>query len=227
VLILGGGDGMAVREVLRWADVERVTLVDLDPRVTELFRDRPGLAALNDRSLSDPKVTILNQDAWLFARESAEVFDVIILDLPDPRDFAVSKLYSREFYAPLMERLSPRGVMVTQAGSPVFAREAFWSVVRTWAGTRNPARPGEALTFVPYHTYVPSFGDWGFTMVTQEADFREPASLPEDLKYLSEEAFTAMTVFPEDSGPLDVQPNTILSHPLVRYYEDGWAAWMN
>ena len=227
VLILGGGDGMAVREVLRWADVERVTLVDLDPRVTELFRDRPGLAALNDRSLSDPKVTILNQDAWLFARENAEVFDVIILDLPDPRDFAVSKLYSREFYAPLMERLSPRGVMVTQAGSPVFAREAFWSVVRTWAGTRNPARPGEALTFVPYHTYVPSFGDWGFTMVTQEAGFREPVSLPEDLKYLSEEAFTAMTVFPEDSGPLDVQPNTILSHPLVRYYEDGWAAWMN
>ena len=227
VLILGGGDGMAAREVLRWPDVERVTLVDLDPRVTELFRDNGTLAALNGRALSDPKVEIRNEDAWLFVRESDRVFDVVILDLPDPRDFAVSKLYSREFYAPLMERLSPRGVMVTQAGSPVFAREAFWSVVRTWVGTRNPARPGEALAVVPYHTYVPSFGDWGFAMVTQEAGFREPVGLPEGLRYLTEESFGAMTVFPADSGPLEVEPNTILSHPLVRYYEDGWAAWMN
>lgn len=227
VLILGGGDGMAAREVLKWADVERVTLVDLDPRVTELFRDRPQLAVLNGRSLSDPRVQIVNDDAWLFVRESLEVYDVVILDLPDPRDFAVSKLYSREFYAPLMERLSPRGVMVTQAGSPVFARDAFWSVVRTWAGTRNPARPGEILTLVPYHTYIPSFGDWGFTMVTQEASFRDPTPLPEGLRYLNEGMFGAMTVFPEDSGPVDVKPNTILSHPLVTYYEDGWAAWMN
>lgn len=227
VLVLGGGDGMAVREVLRWPDVERVALVDLDPRVTELFRENGALATLNGRALSDPKVEIVNQDAWLFIRESDRPFDVVILDLPDPRDFAVSKLYSREFYAPLMERLSPRGVMVTQGGSPVFAREAFWSVVRTWVGTRNPARPGEDLAVLPYHTYVPSFGDWGFVMVTQETEFREPVGLPEGLRYLSEAAFGAMTVFPEDSGPLEVEPNTILSHPLIRYYEDGWAAWMN
>ncbi len=227
VLILGGGDGMAAREVLRWADVERLRLVDLDPRVTELFRDNGTLASLNGRALSNPKVEIVNRDAWLFVRESDQVFDVVILDLPDPRDFAVSKLYSREFYAPLVERLSPRGVMVTQAGSPVFARVAFWSVVRTWVGTRNPARPGEPLAVLPYHAYVPSFGDWGFAMVTQESGFRTPEELPEGLRYLSEAAFEAMTVFPEDSGPLAVEPNTILSHPLVRYYEDGWAAWMN
>jgi spermidine synthase len=83
------------------------------------------------------------------------------------------------------------------------------------------------LALVPYHTYVPSFGDWGFVMVSQEAAFREPGGLPEGLRFLSDEAFGAMTVFPEDSGPLEVEPNTILSHPLVRYYEDGWAAWMN
>jgi spermidine synthase len=227
VLILGGGDGMAAREVLRWADVETVTLVDLDPRVTELFRDRPQLAALNGRALSDPKVRIVNEDAWLFVRDRADVFDVIILDLPDPRDFAISKLYAREFYAPLMERISPRGVMVTQAGSPVFAREAFWSVVRTWAGTRNPSRPGAPLTLVPYHTYVPSFGDWGFVMATQEERFHAPDRLPEGLKHYNSDLFAAMTTFPEDSGPLDVEPNTILSHPLVTYYEKGWAAWMN
>ena len=227
VLILGGGDGMAVREVLKWPEVERVVLVDLDPRVTEMFRENGVLAALNGRALHDPRVEIRNEDAWLFVRESEAVFDVVILDLPDPRDFAVSKLYSREFYAPLMERVSPRGVLVTQGGSPVFAREAFWSVVRTWVGTRNPARPGERLTALPYHAYVPSFGDWGFVMVTQEAGFREADALPGGLRYLSEGAFGAMTVFAEDSGPLEVEPNTILSHPLVRYYEDGWAAWMN
>ena len=227
VLILGGGDGMAVREVLKWPEVERVVLVDLDPRVTEMFRENGVLAALNGRALHDPRVEIRNEDAWLFVRESEAVCDVVILDLPDPRDFAVSKLYSREFYAPLMERVSPRGVLVTQGGSPVFAREAFWSVVRTWVGTRNPARPGERLTALPYHAYVPSFGDWGFVMVTQEAGFREADALPGGLRYLSEGAFGAMTVFAEDSGPLEVEPNTILSHPLVRYYEDGWAAWMN
>ena len=227
VLILGGGDGMAAREVLRWPDVERVTLVDLDPRVTELFRDRPQLSHLNDRALRDARIHIVNDDAWLFAREDTGTYDVIILDLPDPRDFAVSKLYSREFYAQLVERLSPCGVLVTQAGSPVFAREAFWSVVNTWKETRNPAQPGRALALVPYHTYIPSFGDWGFVMATQEAAFRDPEPLPNGLKYLNTGLWTAMILFPEDSGPLEVEPNTILSHPLVTYYEDGWADWLN
>ena len=138
VLILGGGDGMALREVLKWDDVAGVTLVDLDPRVTTLFRDHGALAALNGGALSDARVTIRNEDAWNFVRNDRETYDVILLDLPDPRDFAVSKLYSREFYPAIAARLSPRGVLVTQAGSPVFAREAFWSVVETLGTTRNP-----------------------------------------------------------------------------------------
>lgn len=227
VLILGGGDGMATREVLRWDDVARVTLVDLDPRVTELFRLNPQLAALNDHALSSPKVTIVNADAWTFVRETREVWDVIILDLPDPRTFAVSKLYSQEFYAQLVERLSPHGAMVTQAGSPLFAREAFWSVAATIEATRNPSWPNAALSLTPYHTYVPSFGEWGFVLAAPAGLRLDPAPLPPGLRYFTPELWSAMTMFAPDIGPVDVEVNTILSHPLVSYYEDGWARWMN
>ncbi len=226
VLILGGGDGMAVREVLRWDGVEQVTLVDLDPRVTELFRDRPLLAGLNGGALSDPRVTIRNEDAWNFIRESKTVYDLIILDLPDPRDFAVSKLYSREFYAPLMQRVAARGAIVTQAGSPLFARQAFWSVNRTITETANPYAPGTPLNVTPYHTYVPSFGDWGF-VVASAYPLEPSARLPEGLQYFNEGLWPAMTAFAGDTGPVDVVANSILSHPLVSYYEDGWRRWMN
>ena len=226
VLILGGGDGMAVREVLRWPEVERVTLVDLDPRVVELFRENAELAALNDGALLDPRVTTVHEDAWTFIRDSRESYDLILLDLPDPRDFAVSKLYSREFYAPLAERITPHGAIVTQAGSPLFAREAFWSVVRTLSETRNPFAPEGDLQVLPYHAYVPSFGDWGFALATP-GPLQAPDDLPPGLRFYSPEVWPIMTVFPEDTGPVDAKPNSIQSHPLVRYYENGWAKWMN
>ncbi len=229
VLILGGGDGMAAREVLRWADVEQVTLVDLDPRVTELFRDHADLSALNDHALRDPRVRIKNRDAWQWVEDSDAVFDVILIDLPDPKTLALSKLYSRSFYGLLGERLSPRGVMVTQAGSPTYARDAFWSVARTLEAARNPIAPGQGLYVRPYHTYLPSFGDWGFLMATQQ-DFapRElelPPAVANNLRYLNAPMWHAAQVFGEDSGPIQVEINTLQTHPLVGYYLDGWAQW--
>ncbi|QPH54608.1 polyamine aminopropyltransferase [Pontivivens ytuae] len=224
ILILGGGDGMAAREVLRWPDVEEVVLVDLDPRVTELFRNVPHLAALNDRALNDPRVEIIADDAWQFADEDRRVFDAIVLDLPDPRDFSVSKLYSREFYARLVERLSPRGALVTQAGSPVFAREAFWSIDRTLDETRDPQRPGGTLSTTAYHAYVPSFGTWGFVLA-RPGPLRDPDPLPEGLQFYHADLWPGLTTFGHDTAPLEVETNTILSHALVRYYEDGWARW--
>ena len=185
VLILGGGDGMALREVLRWNDVDRVVLVDLDPRVTEIFRDHPDLAALNKSSFSDPRVEVLNTDAWLFAEEDGRVFDVAILDLPDPNGFSISKLYSVEFYSRLFDRLSAHGVFVTQAGSPLFAREAFWSVEATLRAARNPVQPGAALRTTPYRAYVPSFGEWGFVMAAQGGLRSDAAPLPDGLKYFA------------------------------------------
>ncbi len=216
ILILGGGDGMAAREALRYPTTKTVTLVDLDPRVTQLFRDNQDLAVLNDFSLTDPRVTIVNQDAWTFVRDDSAQYDVIIADLPDPRTPALSKLYSQEFYTSLARRLRVDGAFVTQAGSPVFARAAFWSVEAT-------AVAGLKRHVTPYHSYVPSFGDWGFVM----ASLAEPARLkaPTDLTYLNDDAWQAARLFGADASRIEVEVNSIRDHPLIRYYQDGWAHW--
>jgi spermidine synthase len=225
VLILGGGDGMAAREVLRHEGVESVTLVDLDPRMTELFRDTDELAALNGGALRDPRVHVVNADAWRFAEDTDAIFDVIVLDLPDPKNIALSKLYSREFYSLLMERVSTTGVLVTQAGSPVYAREAFWSVVRTWEDVRNPAAPDTGLTILPYHAYVPSFGEWGFVIVEPLARRARPLDLPEGLRFLTPEVWQGAQVFAADTDRVEVEPNTLQTHRLVDYYLSGWDHW--
>lgn len=227
VLILGGGDGMAAREVLRHDGVEQVTLVDLDPRVTDLFATNADLVALNGGALQDQRVEIVNRDAWVWAAEARESYDVIIADLPDPKNIALSKLYSVEFYAMLAERLSSNGLLVTQAGSPTFATEAFWITEATLAATRNPIAPGETLQTIPYQTYLPSFGNWGFVMAGQvlPAEGRDPV-LPEGLRYLTAEVWRASQVFGADQARPDAVPvNTIQGHPLVAAYQRGWEFW--
>lgn len=224
VLILGGGDGMAAREVLRHP-VEAVTLVDLDARVTELFRDNPQLAALNNGSLSDPRLHVVNQDAWRFAEASTDQFDVIIIDLPDPKNLALSKLYSREFYAILVERLAGDGVLVTQAGSPLYARQAFWSVAETLSETRNPLHPGDGLWTLPFHVNVPSFGEWGFVMAGFAPLAPRQPRWPEGLRFMSDAAWQAARLFQPDLDRLPVDANSIQSHALLGYYLDGWDKW--
>jgi len=227
VLVLGGGDGMATREILRWPDVEHVTLVDLDPRVTELFRDTDELAVLNGFALRDKRVEVVNADAWSFVREDRATYDLIVLDLPDPRDFALSKLYSREFYGPLVQRLNAGGAVVTQAGSPLFSREAFWSVVKTLEQTRSPVLPGQMLKVVPYHAYVPSFGEWGFALASPAPLPERRSELPSGLRFYSDGLWAAMVAFAGDTDRVESEVNSILTHPLVRYYETGWSRWMN
>ncbi|WP_257894409.1 polyamine aminopropyltransferase [Gymnodinialimonas phycosphaerae] len=227
VLVLGGGDGMAVREVLRHEGVEHVTLVDLDPRVTELFATNADLVALNGGALQDARVEVVNEDAWVWAAEADGTYDVIIADLPDPKSIALSKLYSVEFYAMLVERLSAQGLLVTQAGSPTFATEAFWITEATLGATRNPTMPGGTLDTIAYQTYLPSFGNWGFVMAGQmlPADARVPA-LPDGLRYMTPEVWTASQAFGVDqSRPAEVPVNTIQGHPLVAAYQRGWEFW--
>ena len=225
VLILGGGDGMALREVLRWQDVETAVLVDLDPRMTEIFRSQPHLAALNDNSFSDPRVRVVNEDAWRFVETDRGLYDVIVLDLPDPSTLAVSKLYSQEFYGTLVQRLSAHGVIVTQAGSPLFARQAFWCIVETLAETNNPYVLGEDLGIVPYHAHVPSFGDWGFVLAHPQPLRPDLTALPKGLAFLQADLWQGMQRFPVDTGPVPVEVNSIITHALVNYYEDGWTRW--
>ena len=225
VLILGGGDGMAAREVFRHDGVERVTLVDLDPRVTGMFATHPDLVALNGNALNDPRLTVVSQDAWKFVETSQAQFDVVIVDLPDPKSIALSKLYTREFYAMLADRIGAQGLIAVQAGSPLFARQGFWSVVHTLAETRNPARPAATLAVVPYHVYVPSFGDWGFVLASPRVLTARPLALPEGLLFLTDAAWQAAQVFGADVGDMAAQTNSLRSHALVGYYNAGWDYW--
>lgn len=224
VLILGGGDGLAAREVFRH-DVAEVTLVDLDAGVTGLFSSHPDLVALNQGALNDPRLKVINQDAWKFLETDTQSYDVIIADLPDPKSIALSKLYSAEFYALMVQRLSAQGLIVVQSGSPLFARQGFWSVAHTLAQTKNPMAPGQGLWTRPYHVWVPSFGDWGFVLAGFRAPSERALRLPPGLRYLTDATWAAEQVFAPDSADLPAEVNSIQSHALVGYYNAGWDAW--
>ncbi len=225
VLVLGGGDGMAVREVLRHDGVERVTLVDLDPAMTRLFREHSRFSALNDDALEDPRVTVVNQDAFEFLKTDGGSYNVILIDLPDPKTPSLSKLYSLAFYTAAARRLARDGVLVTQATSPVYAREAFWSIARTLDATADPYREGETLSTMAYHAYVPSFGDWGFVAASPARLDWQTIRLPDELRFLNEANLPGLIVFPPDIDRLPVDINTLQDHPLLRYYEQGWSRW--
>ncbi|MEO9651754.1 MAG: polyamine aminopropyltransferase [Roseobacter sp.] len=227
VLILGGGDGMAAREVLRHAQVDNVTLVDLDPRVTEIFRDHDDLAKLNDYALSDKRVRIINADAWQFLSDGNTQYDVIIADLPDPRNLSLSKLYSAEFYRLVAENLAFGGAFVTQAGSPLYARKAFWSIAATLENTKSPQHTTETLSIQPYHVLVPSFGDWGFVLAQPHAKQGKPPRFLGNTRFINAQSWRAAQAFPPDTSALDTDINSIQNHVLAGYYQEGWALWFD
>jgi spermidine synthase len=227
VLILGGGDGMAVREVLRYPAVEQVTLVDLDPRMTELFSQNPLLTPLNNNALNNPKVTIINQDAWQFLEQNQAYYDVILIDLPDPHNSSLSKLYSKEFYYRLSQQLGIGGLIVTQATSPMFAHAAYWCIHNTLDATPSPFHQGQTLYTQPYHSYVPSFGLWGFVMAGHHqpnwSQLRLPSELP--LQYLHADLLDSLIHFAPDIEWIETEFNTLQSHPLLHYYETESRRW--
>ncbi|MEZ0367465.1 MAG: polyamine aminopropyltransferase, partial [Candidatus Sericytochromatia bacterium] len=218
VLILGGGDGLALREVLKYPRLERIVLVDLDPEMTRLFSQEPLLVKLNQNSLNQPKVQIIHADAYKFVEQSEAFFDVILIDLPDPGQTALAKLYSRGFYELLKRRLSQTGALVTQSTSPYFAREAFWCIHNTLQAAGFAVRP--------YQLEVPTFGNWGFQFASRRPIEPARLRLAEDLKlrYLSPEVLLSLFVLPEDlkPPPQAVQINTLSQPVILEYYARGW-----
>jgi len=193
--------------------------------VTALFRDDPRLATLNGNVLSDPHVEIVNADAWEHIKGKEGVWDVAILDLPDPKDLAISKLYSRAFYADVAKALNAGGVMVTQATSPIYAPGAFWTIATTLEATADPWALERQLQVMPYHAYVPSFGAWGFVLAGGRLS-REPLrDVPEGVTFFAEGEPQGLFRFPPDMARMPVEPNTLFDHPLPRLYEEGWSRW--
>lgn len=215
VLVLGGGDGLAVREILRYPSVKAITLVDLDEGMTGLFTEHPRLTALNARSLQDKRVTVVNADAFTWLDAQRQQYDFIVIDFPDPSNYHVGKLYTSAFYRLVKQHLAPGALLVVQSTSPMFARQSFWSIVATLqrAGLRT----------WPYHVYVPSFGEWGF-VIAGVGEYAVPGNLPGGLRYLTAASVPGLFDFPADMGAVAAEPNRLNDQVLVRYYEREFEA---
>lgn len=227
VLILGGGDGLAARQVLLWDDVREIDLVDLDPAVTDLFRDRDALSALSDHALRDSRVTVHNVDAMQWLEQGGAPYDVILADLPDPSEPVLAKLYSKVFYGLVGRRLSAGGAFVTQATSPFRSRAAFWCIAETIAaadaGAGPAARPFQVR---PYHTYVPTFGTWGFVLAAPRALDVTAVELPFATRYLTPTTVPDLFDLPADLGPVDVPVSRLDEPEVFRLYRRGYHEYL-
>ncbi|NML42599.1 polyamine aminopropyltransferase [Ramlibacter sp. G-1-2-2] len=213
VAVLGGGDGLAVRELLRYPQVESITLVELDPNMTRLFSTDPRLVALNGGSLTSPKVHIVHADAFQWLQQAQDPFDVIVVDFPDPTNFSIGKLYTNSFYALLEQRLAASGYAVIQTTSPLIARQSFWTVVRTVESV--------GLTAYPYHANVPSFGEWGYVLASRRP-WHAPQALPEGLRFLTVAGLPSLFDFPRDMQRVPAEVNRLSNQVLVTTYEREW-----
>ncbi len=216
VLVLGGGDGLAVREILRFPSVEKVTLVDLDPLMTKIFSTNETLMKLNEKALVHSKVKVVNADAFVWLRETKELFDVVIIDFPDPSNYSLGKLYTTRFFTLLGKVMKDETKAVIQSTSPLYARKSYWCV-------------GNTLKYVgfqinPFHVYVPSFGEWGYFLFSKkqfDLDFRPL----DNAKFLTKSVWDSMFVFPPDMEYTETEINRLNNQILVRYFEDEWSRY--
>jgi len=239
ILIIGGGDGLALREVLKW-NPEKVTMLELDKTLvdffkTEKFNDNSGtiinkaLLALNEHALSDKRVEIIYNDAFLSVdtlSRQQKLFDTIIIDLPDPNHPDLNKLYSSRFYEKVKHLLTGDGAMVVQSTSPYHAQKAFLSIGKTVknAGFKHVEQ---------YHQNVPSFGEWGWTIATKNGfsaltrlknDFETTTSLPVRTSWLTPELILASFHFPLNyfADLKNIKVNTLNNHAIYQYHQEAW-----
>lgn len=211
-LVLGGGDGLAVRELLKYPNLESITLVDLDPEMTRLFTTHPALMPLNGGAFKNPRVHVINADAFVWLDQTQDMFDFAVVDLPDPTSFSLGKLYTTAFYRLLRKHVSETGLTVVQSTSPMFARQSYWCIDKTL---------GQAgFQTWPYHVYVPSFGEWGFILAGNS--WNPPTALPPNLRFLTASLVPELFHFPTDMQRVDAEVNRLNDQVLVRYYDQEW-----
>ncbi len=232
ILVIGGGDGLAVRDILKW-NPKSVTLVDLDTDMINLFQGKDAdlpdtikktLLELNENALNDPRVHVINRDAFLEVEKMVSEqkhFDTIIIDLPDPSHPDLNKLYSDFFYARLKDLLSGDGVIAIQSTSPYHAQQAFISIGKTL----------ESVGFQTeqYHANVPTFGEWGWTIGTvhgQKASQRiaNSVTLPVNDPWISKQQLLAAFVFAPSFYQFadSVKVNKLGSRVIFNYHQDAW-----
>ena len=218
ILVLGGGDGIAVREILKYPSVKKITLVDLDSVMTRLFSQQEMLKEINHSSLTNAKLHLINGDAFAWLKENRQQFDVIIIDFPDPSNFSIGKLYSTAFYNLLGHTLAPQGVAVIQSTSPFVAPKSFWCV--------NETLHAAGFQTKPFHNYVPSFGEWGYILAMHKTNYAL-GPLPTGLKYFNPNTFAQMLDFPADmQAHQTLAVNHLNNQALVTYFEEEWSNYL-
>lgn len=219
ILILGGGDGMALREVLKYSDVEKVTMVDLDKEMVELCRTHNDIKELNKGSLDNQKLKVVYEDAYKFLEKNQTLFDVILVDLPDPNNETLNKLYTNLFYRLCKNSLTKDGIMAVQSTSPYYAKKAYWCINKTiWE---------EGFEVVPYHVQVPSFGDWGFQLASKKKISLDNIHINIETKFLEESQLDGIFTFAKDEK-LDrnhIVSNTLSRPQLMTYYIEAENNW--
>ena len=213
VLVLGGGDGLAVREILKYPNITSVTLIELDPAMPRLSQQHPLLRRLNGDAFNSPRVHVINTDAFSWLEQQQDAYDFIVVDFPDPTNYSVGKLYTNTFYRLAERALSAQGRMVVQSTSPLYGRAAFWTIAKTIESVGLQAQP--------YHALVPSFGEWGFVLAGR-TPYQAPTRLPDHLRFLQTSAVPALFQFPGDMGPVPVEVNRLDNQTLVHTFEHEW-----
>lgn len=213
-IILGGGDGLAVRELLKNRKVDKITLVELDSEILNLARNNSTMVRINSGSLKNPRVNVITGDAYTYLLKTKTKYDLIIADFPDPHDESISKLYTEGFYRLVKKRLSKKGIFITQSTSPMFARESFWCINRTLSSVFGRV--------IPYHVFIPTFGDWGFNMAGNIDYNADTGKKGYRGKFYSREAFENSLFFPKDLSRVKTETNTFNSPVLYLYYLKGW-----
>jgi len=224
ILLLGGGDGLAAREILKYSDVESLTVVDLDPAMTRLAQQDKIFLNINKDSLNDPRVRVVNQDAYQFIKESGNLYDAIIVDLPDPKSVSLSLLYSLGFYKMVEKHLKPFGAMVTQSTSPLYSPKAFLCIKKTMQAAE--------FSILSYQNSVPSMGQWGWQLGVRKkvmsADLLKQKLTTKkfsnvETQFFNQDAMISMVHFGkglfEKEG--EIEPNTQFNHNILKYYQQG------
>ena len=217
VLVLGGGDGLAVRELLKYNDIKEIVLVDIDKDMTDLCATDKQISKLNGNSLTNEKVKVINEDGYIYVRENQAKFEVIIIDFPDPNNESLNKLYTNVFYNYIKANLTEDGVMVCQSTSPYYAKKSFWCI--------NKTIKSQFKNVIPYHLQVPSFGEWGFNVAFNTENERK--ELQVETKYLNSENINSMFNFGKDEiiDINSIEENNMFKPTLITYYNEEVQNW--
>lgn len=217
VLVLGGGENLATRELVKYPEIRRIDVVDIDTAMFRLALDHPDLSAINDLAPYDPRVQLIADDAFAFLYSNTERYDIIIADLPDPNSQSLARLYSKQFFALAKRNLAPDGVFITQSGDINNSNSVFSCIHNTMKTVFDD-------NMSTYHVYIPSFGDWGFNIGhLSQSVTSDPTRIPPGLKYLDTATLVEGARMPKDVQIVDTKVNTLDNPVLLQYFLEDFA----